>query len=106
MIVLREVKGTPLTIAELDNNFDELWTTKNHVLRQTGLVITDISVTKFDGMKLLIKIPASSGGNSVTWDPMFRPFGFDLPTVDLTTPQFLICIYNAQDLTWDVLGAQ
>src|SRR6056297_3169491 len=89
MIVYRLDKGAPLTMAELENNFEELIATKDKLFNISGTTIDPLAGTHYDGKKLLIRIPGIQPAEAIAWDPIYRGIGFNLPTMTRAYPLFI-----------------
>jgi len=127
---LRLVKGSSLTITELDFNFTEMnlrkvGRTLNSITSATTITPTTVSSeyqvtalavnatiavpsgTPINGQSLIIRIRDDGNTRTLTWTVSaggYRVIGVTLPTA--TTAQKLIyvgCIYNSADAFWDVL---
>lgn len=78
-----------------------------NITAQTGgLAIQAPIGTPVDGTKLLLRILDNGGAASLSWNAIYRAFGTALPaTTTPTKTTYFGCIYNAHNLTWDVVAA-
>jgi len=129
MIVTRSTKGSPLTNAELDNNFEELDETK---LEMSVVTITstptlvpasydtqinilalseDLYVDTPIGIpvsshRMIIRIRDDGTPRAITWSSAYRALAPPLPST--TTANKLLYVgfsYNGVELLWDMLSA-
>jgi hypothetical protein len=108
-MVLRNVKGTPLTHNEIDSNLTYLNTKKSN----NSIAILDITSSSeipvpafdnIDGKKVILKI-TSSDVYDITWNSIYRTVGETLPTQTDPGKVFQIFLaYNAADNKWDVIS--
>jgi hypothetical protein len=125
VIVTRADKGSPLTNAEMDANFNNL----NHEALVTstasGATITPVgtdslqvvtalaeaatiaapSGSPVNNHKLLLRIKDNGTARALTWNAIYRAIGVTLPTTTvLGKTHYIGMIYNSTDSKWDVLA--
>ena len=125
-IVLRSVKGSPLTFTEFDDNFNYLNTAKlqrvvNSITSSASItpvkfdyyvtalaetaVINAPSGTPSDGQQLLLRIKDNGTSQGISWNAIYRALGFTLPTATtIGTTMYIGAIYNSADMKWDVVA--
>ena len=128
-LTYRNVKGTPLTFTEMDDNFTRLNSYKL-VTEETSIVssatitpnssfsdyyvsalavsatVAAPSGTPKDGQTLLVKINDNGTAQSLSWNVIYRVVGITLPTI--TTPgsiTMIAFIYNGADSKWDSVSS-
>jgi hypothetical protein len=125
-IVTRASKGSPLTNAEMDNNFTELDTTKigynvvsvastssltiaagvtqqNITALAVEMTINAPAGTPVDSQKLIIRIKDNGTARTLIWNAIWR--NLTGPHITTTTPTktlYFGAVYNADNLTWDI----
>lgn len=70
----------------------------------TNAIINAPSGTPYDGQKLILRIKDSGTPQNLIWSAIYNPISGTLPTTTIPNQIYYIwCIYNSNNLLWDVV---